>query len=77
MKGGGGPGAGPVGVKKFLEKFLPLPRISQEGEKFNLVTDASDSIGHDRSHGCIRLPKGMAEHFFDASPEGTPVIVKE
>jgi lipoprotein-anchoring transpeptidase ErfK/SrfK len=29
------------------------------------------------SHGCIRLPNGMAEHFFDASPEGTPVIVKE
>jgi lipoprotein-anchoring transpeptidase ErfK/SrfK len=29
------------------------------------------------SHGCIRLPKEMAEHFFDATPEGTPVIVKE
>ena len=29
------------------------------------------------SHGCIRLPKGMAEHFFDAATEGTPVIVKE
>ncbi len=29
------------------------------------------------SHGCIRLPKGMAERFFDASPEGTPVIVRE
>ena len=29
------------------------------------------------SHGCIRLPKGMAEHFFDASPEGTPVVVQE
>jgi lipoprotein-anchoring transpeptidase ErfK/SrfK len=29
------------------------------------------------SHGCIRLPQGMAEHFFDASHEGTPVIVKE
>jgi len=29
------------------------------------------------SHGCIRLPKGMAEHFFDASAEGTPVVVKE
>ena len=29
------------------------------------------------SHGCIRVPKGMAQHFFDASPEGTPVIVKE
>src|SRR5438270_9852064 len=29
------------------------------------------------SHGCIRVPKGMAKHFFSASPEGTPVIVKE
>ncbi|MGH7784552.1 MAG: L,D-transpeptidase family protein [Candidatus Binatia bacterium] len=29
------------------------------------------------SHGCIRLPKRMAERFFDASHEGTPVIVKE
>ena len=29
------------------------------------------------SHGCIRLPKGMAEHFFEASPEGTRVIVKQ
>ncbi len=29
------------------------------------------------SHGCIRVPKGMAKYFFDASPEGTPVIVKE
>ena len=28
------------------------------------------------SHGCIRLPKGMAEHFFNAAPEGTSVIVK-
>jgi lipoprotein-anchoring transpeptidase ErfK/SrfK len=29
------------------------------------------------SHGCIRMPGEMAEHFFDASEEGTPVIVKE
>ena len=29
------------------------------------------------SHGCIRLPKGMAEHFFNAAHEGTPIIVKE
>jgi hypothetical protein len=28
------------------------------------------------SHGCIRLPRGMARHFFDAASEGTPVIVK-
>lgn len=29
------------------------------------------------SHGCIRVPKGMAEHFFNAAHEGTPILVKE
>jgi len=29
------------------------------------------------SHGCIRLPEGMAERFFDAASYGTPVIVKQ
>lgn len=29
------------------------------------------------SHGCIRLPAGMAEPFFNNAPLGTPVIVKD
>jgi lipoprotein-anchoring transpeptidase ErfK/SrfK len=29
------------------------------------------------SHGCIRLPNGAAEIFFNAAPLGTPVVVKE
>jgi hypothetical protein len=29
------------------------------------------------SHGCIRLPAEMAKPFFEATEEGTPVIVKE
>ena len=29
------------------------------------------------SHGCIRLPKGMAEPFFEHAPVGTPVTVTE
>jgi lipoprotein-anchoring transpeptidase ErfK/SrfK len=29
------------------------------------------------SHGCIRLPRGMAEHFYNGVQEGTPLIVKE
>ena len=29
------------------------------------------------SHGCIRLPRGMARPFFENAPVGTPVIVKE
>src|SRR5438046_2253844 len=30
--GGGGPGAGPVAVKKLLEPFLPYPVVEQDGE---------------------------------------------
>jgi lipoprotein-anchoring transpeptidase ErfK/SrfK len=29
------------------------------------------------SHGCIRLPRGMARPFFESAPVGTPVTVKE
>ena len=29
------------------------------------------------SHGCIRIPHGMADKFFEAAHEGTPIIVKE
>ena len=44
--GGGGPGAGPVGVKKELVNFLPIPRVIKEGEKFKLKHDLPNSIGH-------------------------------
>src|SRR5271163_4778559 len=30
--GGGGPGAGPVAVKRALEPFLPAPRIVHRGD---------------------------------------------
>jgi lipoprotein-anchoring transpeptidase ErfK/SrfK len=29
------------------------------------------------SHGCIRLPKEWASHFFNAAHEGTPIVVKQ
>ena len=44
--GGGGPGAGPVGVSERLEPFLPIPLIeSDEKGGFRLVTDRPLSIG--------------------------------
>lgn len=43
--GGGGPGAGPVGVKAHLEKFLPYPVLKAEGDQFTLDYDRPDSIG--------------------------------
>ena len=47
--GGGGPGAGPVAVKKFLEKFLPKPRIIFENGKYRFNYDLPDSIGKVRA----------------------------
>jgi glycine dehydrogenase subunit 2 len=47
--GGGGPGAGPVGVKKNLEEFLPVPRIVQDNEAFRLDYDRPNSIGKVKS----------------------------
>jgi len=31
--------------------------------------------GYRASHGCVRMPISMAQHFFDAATEGTPVTV--
>lgn len=31
--------------------------------------------GRPASHGCVRLPRVMAEHFFENAPMGTPVTV--
>jgi glycine dehydrogenase subunit 2 len=45
--GGGGPGAGPVGVNAKLEKFLPVSRvIKKEDGTFALKYDYPDSIGY-------------------------------
>ncbi len=43
--GGGGPGAGPVGVRRDLVKYLPLPRVEKNGEKYSLNFNLPHSIG--------------------------------
>ncbi|APU59601.1 aminomethyl-transferring glycine dehydrogenase subunit GcvPB [Clostridium botulinum] len=47
--GGGGPGSGPVGVKKHLAKFLPIPTVEKENDKFILDYNREDSLGKIRS----------------------------
>jgi glycine dehydrogenase subunit 2 len=43
--GGGGPGAGPVCVKKVLEPFLPTPRHKRSGKKLTFDYKRKHSIG--------------------------------
>lgn len=43
--GGGGPGAGPVGVVEKLKDFLPTPVIVKEGDKYRREYNVKHSIG--------------------------------
>jgi glycine dehydrogenase subunit 2 len=47
--GGGGPGAGPVGVKKILEPYLPVPRIVRGEGGYRWSDEFPQSIGKVRS----------------------------
>jgi glycine dehydrogenase subunit 2 len=43
--GGGGPGAGPVGVCEGLAKFLPVPYVTFDGQTYRLSYDRASSVG--------------------------------
>jgi glycine dehydrogenase subunit 2 len=43
--GGGGPGSGPVAVKKILEPYLPVPQVKKTDEGFRLDYDRPKSVG--------------------------------
>lgn len=47
--GGGGPGAGPIGVVEELKEFLPAPVIDFDGEKYFRNYDLKNSIGQVKS----------------------------
>jgi glycine dehydrogenase subunit 2 len=50
--GGGGPGAGPVGVAEALVPHLPTPTVEREGDVFRLSHDRPATIGRMRTfHG--------------------------
>jgi len=44
--GGGGPGAGPVGVVESLQEFLPVPIVERADNGYRLNYDVSHTIGH-------------------------------
>jgi glycine dehydrogenase subunit 2 len=49
--GGGGPGAGPVLVKKALEQYLPVPVVTRKADgRYALDANRPDSIGRVRAN---------------------------
>ena len=47
--GGGGPGAGAVGVRAHLAPYLPVPSVEREGQRFTLQYARPKSIGKIRA----------------------------
>jgi glycine dehydrogenase subunit 2 len=76
--GAGGPGAGPIGVKKHLEPFLPLPRVLKTGKGF--VLDAKNfpqSIGRVRSfYGNFGILLRGLVYLRSFGSDGLPEIAK-
>lgn len=50
--GGGGPGAGPICCRDFLEPFLPTPRVQKKGDRFYtwVEQDPKKTIGKVKSY---------------------------
>ena len=43
--GGGGPGSGPIGVRKGLEKYLPTPHVTKDCCGYHIEKTGTESLG--------------------------------
>jgi len=73
--GGGGPGAGPIGVKKSLVPFLPMPRIVSEGGAYKVLTGGEHAV--DRLHpyfGNVGIILRAFAYLRGLGPEGLAAV---
>jgi glycine dehydrogenase subunit 2 len=69
--GGGGPGAGPVAIKKELAPFLPIPVIEKDRGAFRLTYDRPQSIGKVRAfYGNFGVILRAYAYILSMGPEG-------
>ncbi|UCC38527.1 MAG: aminomethyl-transferring glycine dehydrogenase subunit GcvPB [Candidatus Aminicenantes bacterium] len=75
--GGGGPGAGPVGVKNELEPYLPIPIIETKGDRYFLNFDRPKTIGRVRSFygNFLVIAKALA-YILSLGPEGLKEVAE-
>jgi glycine dehydrogenase subunit 2 len=75
--GGGGPGAGPVGVTKELEPYLPHPVIEKEDGIFRLNSERPKSIGrvHSFYGNFLVIVKALA-YILTLGPSGLKEIAE-
>lgn len=73
--GGGGPGAGPIGVTEELKPFLPVPRIELVDKSYILNYDYPDSIGRVRAfYGHIGMMIRAYTYLLSLGKEGVCTV---
>ncbi|MDH4258648.1 MAG: aminomethyl-transferring glycine dehydrogenase subunit GcvPB, partial [Candidatus Aminicenantes bacterium] len=75
--GGGGPGAGPVGVKRELEPYLPIPVIEKKEGKYILDYDRPQTVGRVRSFfgNFLVVVKALA-YILSLGPQGLKEVAE-
>jgi glycine dehydrogenase subunit 2 len=69
--GGGGPGAGPVAIKKELAPYLPIPVLEKDRETYKLNDDRPHSIGKVRAfYGNFGVILKAYAYILSMGPEG-------
>src|SRR6266704_6423603 len=75
--GGGGPGAGPVGVTKELERYLPVPLIGFDGKKYFYEYNVPDTVGKIRAfHGNIGILVRAYAYIMSLGAEGLRTVAE-
>ena len=69
--GGGGPGAGPVAVRKDLARFLPVPRVVEKNGLYRLSEEFPESIGRVLAfHGHFGVLLRAYAYILSMGPDG-------
>jgi glycine dehydrogenase subunit 2 len=75
--GGGGPGAGPVGVTKALEKFLPVPLIDSDGKRYFYNYNLPESVGKIRAfYGNVGILARAYAYILNLGSEGLKMVAE-
>ncbi len=75
--GGGGPGAGPVGVKRELEPYLPVPVIDKKEGRYILDYDRPQSVGRVRSFfGNFLVAVKALAYILSLGPQGLKEVAE-
>ncbi len=75
--GGGGPGAGPVGVKKHLTEFLPVPVISKKENEYYMDYGRPLSIGKVKSaYGNFSVLVRAYTYILSMGPDGLKEVAE-